>query len=71
MRTQKRYIIDLHGVIDMSRTRVAYKKGVELIALWNSYGELMRYELYWDDQFLSSNKDKKHMLQVFDDLTQD
>lgn len=55
----------------MSRTRVAYKKGVELIALWNSYGELMRYELYWDDQFLSSNKDKKHMLQVFDDLTQD
>lgn len=55
----------------MSRTRVAYKKGVELIALWNSCGELMRYELYWDDQFLSSNKDKKHMLQVFDDLTQD
>ena len=55
----------------MRKALVAAKNGVEFIAIRTPQGKTLRYEIYWDGQFISSSKDGAYLCEIFEDLTQD
>ena len=55
----------------MRKALLASHNGIELIAIRNQQGKTLRYEIYWDGQFISSSKNGAYLREVFEDLTQD
>lgn len=55
----------------MSKALLAIKNGVEFIAIHTPQGKTLRYEIYWDGQFISSSPDGAYLREIFEDLTQD
>lgn len=55
----------------MSKALLAVKNGVEFIAIRTSQGKTLRYEIYWDGQFISSSQNGAYLREIFEDLTQD
>lgn len=55
----------------MRKSLLASHNGVELIAVRTAQGKTLRYEIYWDGQFISSSKNGAYLREIFEDLTQD
>lgn len=55
----------------MKKALLATKNGVEFVAIRTAQGKTLRYEIYWDGQFISSSKNGVYLREVFEDLTQD
>lgn len=55
----------------MRKALLASHNGVELIAVRTAQGKTLRYEIYWDGQFISSSKNGAYLREIFEDLTQD
>lgn len=55
----------------MKKTLLAIKNGVEFVAIHNQQGKTLRYEIYWDGQFISSSHNGAYLREIFEDLTQD
>ena len=55
----------------MRKALLARKNGVEFIAIRTPQGETLRYEIYWDGQFISSSHNGAYLREIFEDLTQD
>ena len=55
----------------MRKALLAAKNGVEFIAIRTPQGKTLRYEIYWDGQFISSSKNGEYLRERFEDLTQD
>ena len=55
----------------MKKTLLASHNGVEFVAIRTPQGKTLRYEIYWDGQFISSGHDGAYLREIFEDLTQD
>ena len=55
----------------MKKTLLAIKNGVEFVAIHTPQGKTLRYEIYWDGQFISSNSNSAYLREIFEDLTQE
>lgn len=55
----------------MKKTLLAIKNGVEFVAIHNQQGKTLRYEIYWDGQFISSSHNGAYLREIFEDLTQE
>lgn len=55
----------------MKKALLASHNGVELFAIRTPQGKTLRYEIYWDGQFISSNPNGAYLREIFEDLTQD
>ena len=55
----------------MKKALLARKNGVEFVAIRTPQGETLRYEIYWDGQFISSSHNAAYLREIFEDLTQD
>ena len=61
----------IFGGCTMRKTLLATKNGVEFVAIRTPQGKTLRYEIYWDGQFISSSKNGAYLREIFEDLTQD
>ena len=55
----------------MRKALLATHNGVEFIAIRTPQGKTLRYEIYWDGQFISSSTNGAYLREIFEDLTQD
>ena len=55
----------------MKKTLLASHNGVEFVAIRTPQGKTLRYEIYWDGQFISSHPNGAYLREIFEDLTQD
>ena len=55
----------------MKKALLARKNGVEFIAIRTPQGKTLRYEIYWDGQFISSSQNGAYLRGIFEDLTQE
>ena len=55
----------------MRKALLASHNGVEFIAIRNAQGKTLRYDIYWDGQFISSSTDGAYLREIFEDLTQE
>lgn len=55
----------------MRKALLASRNGVEFIAIRTPQGKTLRYEIYWDGQFISSSQNGAYLREIFEDLTQD
>ena len=55
----------------MRKTLLATKNRVEFVSILTPQGKTLRYEIYWDGQFISSSKNDAYLREIFEDLTQD
>lgn len=55
----------------MKKALLASYNGVEFIAIRTPQGKTLRYEIYWDGQFISSSQNGVYLREIFEDLTQD
>ena len=61
----------IFGGCTMKKALLARKHGVEFFAIRTPQGETLRYEIYWDGQFISSSHNGAYLREIFEDLTQD
>ena len=61
----------IFGGCTMRKALLATKNGVEFVAIRTPQGKTLRYEIYWDGQFISSSKNGAYLREIFEDLTQD
>lgn len=55
----------------MRKALLASHNGVEFIAIRTPQDKILRYEIYWDGQFISSSRNGAYLREIFEDLTQD
>ena len=55
----------------MKKALLASHNGVELFVIRTPQGKTLRYEIYWDGQFISSSHNGAYLREIFEDLTQD
>lgn len=55
----------------MRKALLASRNGVEFIAIRTPQGKILRYEIYWDGQFISSSQNGAYLRGIFEDLTQE
>lgn len=55
----------------MRKSLLASHNGIELFAVRTPQGKTLRYEIYWDGQFISSSHNGAYLREIFEDLTQD
>nr|DAJ86134.1 MAG TPA: Protein of unknown function (DUF2846) [Caudoviricetes sp.] len=55
----------------MRKALLASHNGVEFIAIRTPQGKTLRYEIYWDGQFISSSRNGAYLREIFEDLTQE
>ena len=55
----------------MRKVLLASHNGVEFVAIRTPQGKTLRYEIYWDGQFISSNPNGAYLREIFEDLAQD
>lgn len=55
----------------MRKSLLASHNGVELFAVRSPQGKTLRYEIYWDGQFISSSHNGAYLREIFEDLTQE
>ena len=55
----------------MRKASLATQNGVEFVAIRTPQRKTLRYETYWDGQFISSSRDGAYLREIFEDLTQD
>lgn len=55
----------------MKKALLASHNGVEFVAIRTPQGKTLRYEIYWDGQFISSNPNGAYLREIFEDLTQE
>lgn len=55
----------------MKKSLLASLNGVELFAVRTPQGKTLRYEIYWDGQFISSSHNGAYLREIFEDLTQE
>lgn len=55
----------------MRKSLLASYNGIELFAVRTPQGKTLRYEIYWDGQFISSSHNGAYLREIFEDLTQE
>lgn len=55
----------------MKKILLANHNGVEFVAIRTPQGKTLRYEIYWDGQFISSHPNGAYLRGIFEDLTQE
>lgn len=55
----------------MKKALLASHNGVELFVIRTPQGKTLRYEIYWDGQFISSNPNGTYLREIYEDLTQE
>lgn len=55
----------------MRKALLAVKNDIEFIAIRTPQGKTLRYEIYWDGQFVSSSPNGAYLREIFEDLTQE
>lgn len=55
----------------MRKSLLASHNGVELFAVRTAQGKTLRYEIYWDGQFISSSHNGAYLREIYEDLTQE
>nr|DAO44990.1 MAG TPA: Protein of unknown function (DUF2846) [Caudoviricetes sp.] len=55
----------------MRKALLASHNGIDFIAIRTPQGKTLRYEIYWDGQFISSSHNGAYLRGIFEDLTQE